>query len=85
MWLIHEHSQYTSAIDKYWVFTKINKALSHWKSMVSGYKDSIDDRTFEQLMQKNTGKEFENITIGLGDGVYLVFSEIDNDGFARRL
>lgn len=81
MWLIHEHSRYTSAIDKYWVFTKINKALSHWKSMVSGYKDSIDDKTFEQLM-KDIGKD---TTLHLGDGDYLVFSEIDNDGFARRL
>lgn len=40
--IVHEHSRYTSAIDKYWLFENNESARKFFIKMVNGYKDSLD-------------------------------------------
>ena len=94
MWLIHEHCNSTSAIDKYWVFTDKYEAYQSWKSLVKEYRDHIvyesdseDECTYEEedlFKQISKGPKRSDTICHLTDGDYLVFSTIDSKGFGRR-
>jgi hypothetical protein len=96
MWLIHEHSHYTSAIDKYWTFDSKEEAVSRFKELVTGYKDIIDldhlqelhelsesDLTFEKFVEKAATEFSGDCVIHLLKDDYLVLAEFKS-GFARR-
>lgn len=98
MWLIHEHSRYTSAIDKYWIFETKKEALSEFYKKIDASKEYINidyllecnelsceesDLTFQEL-KKQYMRPDDSTCIYLIDGDYLVLTEIDKDGFGRR-
>lgn len=49
MWLIHEHNTDTSAIDKYWLFKRKEKALKSFLEMVNDYRPNIDPDLYSDL------------------------------------
>ena len=98
MYLVHEHSHYTSAIDKYWVFEDKDTARTFYKELVSGYGlDSLNnDYTLELYNDIDPDATIipedylldmlqdppDNIDIE--QDVYLCFTKIVN-GHGRRL
>ena len=95
MWLIHEHSTSTSAIDKYWIFDDENKALAAFKQKINAafldtdwYKELYDldepNETFEEFLQLVLTEVECDSCIHCTDGDYLVLTKADNNGFARR-
>jgi hypothetical protein len=49
MFLVHEHCNSTSAIDKYWLFTDAASAKSFFNSKIAGFKDFIDLDFYQEL------------------------------------
>ena len=50
-YIVHEHSKYTSTIDKYWVFTNLNEGLIFLHKMVENYKECIDYELYEEIYE----------------------------------
>lgn len=96
--LVHEHSSYTSAIDKYWLFVDAESAKTFFNELVKGYKDSLDLNHYRELdgyeditdcndaLRRICAAEAEltNRYVCLTDDNYLVLSSIDSSGYARR-
>ena len=98
MYMIHEHSKYTSAIDKYWLFEDKDIGYLEYKEMISAYSvnslnkelyeecydmsDDVDIMTFEQYLV-NCVINQDNI-LYLEDYDYNIFVEFDKSGFGRR-
>jgi hypothetical protein len=79
MYLIHEHSSYTSAIDKYWVFNNKAEALCFYKSLVLGYGIQPDPR----LDQDDSDLDLSDF-VALSEDDYIVLCTMNSGGFARR-
>lgn len=99
MWLIHEHSKWSNAVDKYWIFTTFKEALSEFYILIKEYEEDIDSDWLQECYSYEietqhdlTIKQFKNncmkpngaTCIHLKDGDYLVLTEIDTEGFGRR-
>ena len=95
-YLIHEHSRYTSAIDKYWIFESKQKALIFLKQMLTRSLHDLDIDWYKEVHDSDDCEKF-NIEVVKDDlinsddpqtfyfteGDYLVFSNIYK-GFGRR-
>ena len=96
-YLIHEHSRYTSAVDKYWIFTSKKDALLFWRKMAEGYMDLLDIDFYKEIWEYEYDDEIPfNIDVvkkeilnnedpayvHSTEECYLVFTEI-HDGFGR--
>lgn len=58
-YIIHEHSMYTSAIDKYWLFSDHNNAVKFWREMVHNSIDSLDMELYQELYLDMRCKDHE--------------------------
>lgn len=74
LYVVHEHSQYTSAFDKYWKFSTYDKAYNFFKDIVMGYIKSDEEFDMDEYIKNNyldiqgSNKQlFED----LGDGNYI--------------
>ena len=96
-YLIHEHSRYTSAIDKYWVFENKEDALETYEEVICQlefldrdyYEEVHADLETSSKFDLNTVKQQllnneDDVCVMLTDGDYIVFSELNSDGFGRR-
>ena len=94
LFMIHEHSRYTSARDKYWIFRDRVLAWAKYLQMVKQGVEFLDldfyrecyemvdgSTTFEEYIHSVVMEPHE--CIEFQDGDYLVFAEVHN-GFARR-
>jgi len=75
MYAIHEHSSFTSAIDKYWYFRKKNNAKELYESMKSEYAAVCDS-------DESVGENSLNDTyFSTGDGNYveMVYCKVEDD------
>lgn len=52
MYIVHEHSKYTSQIDKYWYFDSINDGLIFLRKMVKKYKEFINYELYEEIFEE---------------------------------
>jgi hypothetical protein len=52
MYMIHEHSQYTSAMDKYWLFENKDDGWEMYLKMISNYSvDSLDKVIYQEIYE----------------------------------
>jgi hypothetical protein len=47
-YLLHEHSRYTSAIDKYWIFTDKKEAIEAYRNILEPYLEALDVDFYEE-------------------------------------
>lgn len=78
-YIVHEHSKYTSRIDKYWKFdlNQRNEAVSLYNSLYAGYVASMTTDEISDMVDEN-GAEFpmdpdNYTTYHIEDDVYLNF------------
>jgi hypothetical protein len=50
-YLIHEHSNYTSSIDKYWHFFEKQNALVFYYQMIENWKSQINYEVYEEIYE----------------------------------
>lgn len=91
MYLIHEHCNSTSAIDKYWIFNREQDAKVFYKKKVDNFYKYIDKRVYQELYDLNEDpdtktfdtffeeqiNEFDCLYLTGGD--YIVFSKLEKD------
>ena len=97
--MIHEHSNWTSAIDKYWLFPLKEEAKNFYKILVRDYGiNSINNDYVLEIYNNDIDSDADAIPheylqsmiddppdiIYLDDENYLVFTAIDQTGFGRR-
>ena len=96
-YIVHEHSKYTSAIDKYWIFNNLDEGLKFLHKMVENYKDCIDYELYEEIYEdiyeeikdkENFEEKFKNyvftrIIDNNFDEQYIVLSKDDYLKFNR--
>ncbi len=93
-YLVHEHCNATSAIDKYWIFTDKTIANKFFIKLLTSSKYYLDVEYYNELSENLLDKEsvFESLCenqgkdeyICLRDNDYLIFATINSDNFARR-
>jgi len=59
-YLIHEHCNATSAIDKYWILPDLKSALEFFNEHVAGYKDYLDMNHYAELYETDEETEETN-------------------------
>lgn len=85
-YMVHEHSYYTSAIDKYWIFDDENCAIKFYKKKVKAnieiecidydYYEESFETTNKQEINKQILEELPEC-IYLTEGDFLVFSHLN--------
>eukprot|EP01006_Ploeotia_vitrea_P004695 TRINITY_DN115209_c0_g1_i1.p3 TRINITY_DN115209_c0_g1~~TRINITY_DN115209_c0_g1_i1.p3 ORF type:complete len:103 (-),score=19.50 TRINITY_DN115209_c0_g1_i1:108-416(-) len=70
LYVIHEHSQYTSAVDKYWYFVTRKLADKFWKEMVCNWRD-----TFDPDEEKSLSEWYDETYIELEDDDFISWEE----------
>jgi len=71
-YIVHEHSSYTSAIDKYWKFTDYSKALEFYIEMITGYIDN-EEKEFDEF--NNDIKKYKDTYEKYKDGLFYDLGE----------
>lgn len=98
MFLVHEHCNATSAIDKYWIFPTCEIANEFFIKKIKFFQYYLDldyyfelnesftthEIVFESIYKNRIQKQDENEYICLTENDYLLFACIDSNGFARR-
>jgi len=91
-YLIHEHSQYTCAIDKYYVFTNKNEYIESCKKILKECSESLEldyymelyeyndpDISFDEFMKYIVNNyDGHNTYVCLTKGDYYVFTNMSN-------
>ena len=81
MWIVHQRSKYTSAVDKYWYFDKEQEARGFYESMCRGWKicrNTDDDHEYLEEAS-NPSAAYDVFVRGgflpLGEGDFLTLKK----------
>jgi hypothetical protein len=88
MFMVHEHSKYTRAIDKYWLFAERKDAWTFFCTMAQeyhksmkcecGYVNSSHDNDSENCplnWRANLNDDQEDQCLDMRDGNYLIYTK----------
>ena len=94
MYIIHEHCNSTSAIDKYWIFKTESDAQTFYTNKVIEFYDYIDRDFYKELYENTYDDDEQKINsfdaffeeqintfdcLNLIDNDYIVYSELCED------